>query len=705
MCGFFIFDAFGTFTGIRYSGHHRIRSSIGGVMTILSAIAVIVTIAYFGNVYLSGSEASQVYTQVKYWSGQNFTLPENFVFAAANQYQLKINNRNDIFEMQVEYLHFNTTSFTNIYIEPLSNDSCNIKDWSLTEKQFQQYGLDAAYCYKVSNYNLEGSVNNDILRYIRIKYVLKLGDDEWNAYLQKELEDNYPTANLYFIENFYNLDGKSLVPDYFINTVQINLTYDTLKTTNVYLSNDEYSVQKDYIFATKDESSFTISLQSSVERTSFRYGSQTTTLTLNIMPATIKTLVSYSFMTFSDMLSRIGGIVQNLITVFFLFNYVKNYWGYEINQFNELFNKIEIDLAMKTNLLPVQKKFTQLLNSSGISKFKNKSNLSVNPLIPDTPYRDIALKINKEYKSDSDLSKNNNQNSNNFFNVSNNESNNLYSMNNRNVDDGLSILKRGESNLAFNNGDRSNINNIHNNDHIISEIRDNDENRMILDMNKLNNKDMELKEVKDTNIINHSNTTNKQPIGSTLFNTVQNNSNNEKDLQKRKMHLLKALSSIAQPLKIRKNTDKEEFYNEIILHKRKQPNEKFQLTFWEYFNNKYFACSLKKSDSCNICCSNSRGKYKTFQYIDDYLNSSLEMKNYEKTYFQMNLMKFLFLNDEQLRAFEQVPLVTGYSIIQKQVEFAKSLSLDYNFGYDNASIEGLQETDKRLHSLFIGMNH
>lgn len=736
MCGFFVFDAFGTFTGIRYSGHHRVRSSMGGIMTIFSAIATLVTIAVFGNIYISGSEVSQVYSQEKYWNSQNFTVDETFVFAAANRYNLQVNNRQDIFEMVVDYRVFNAQNFTTLSTVVLENKPCNIQDWKRAEDQYNVLGLANANCYSLPNAEISGNVNTELLKYFRVRYILQLGDEEQNAMLQNVLLRQFPTANVYFIETIYNLDGKKAKPYYYINSVQVNLNYDNQKTTNIYLSQDNFVINNDYIFTTTKDIYESYAISSWTERSQLRPATDTATLTINLMSSTNQTVIKYSFMTFSEMLARIGGIVQNLVTVFFVLNYVKNYWSYELNQFNDLYNKIENDMGIKGSLQPVHKRFMQIMTSTNVSKFKAKNNNGNSPIAKDSMFRVVNPGNSNEKQfnssgSDKDNSNNNNYqyignninnntdnnvvNSSNFFNVSNlnnnADSNNLISINNR--EGGLSILRRNENNLNMSPIDnRNSNNNLFNNNNKNNEVAmnsDNEDNnnKFAVDMNKLNNKDQELKEQNVSSLNNNNKKINTQ-INSPLQNTkLLNNNTTQQDRNnttKQQLKLLKAINTINQPLKIKSSPEKEEFYNEAILFKRKNQNQKFEISLFEYVINKYFDFLINKNNCCNMCFSSARSKHKTFAYVDDYLSSSLEMKNYQKQFFQINMLKFLMLNDEQLRAFEQIPLYNGFSIIKKQEEYFKSMNLDYNFGCDNTSLENLDEVDKKLHSVYIGMN-
>ena len=56
---------------------------------------------------------------------------------------------------------------------------------------------------------------------------------------------------------------------------------------------------------------------------------------------------------------------------------------------------------------------------------------------------------------------------------------------------------------------------------------------------------------------------------------------------------------------------------------------------------------------------------KLYRYLNTYLNKALDVKNYERIYFEGQMIKMLVLNDDQLKLFNKIPLVSGIDIIEK----------------------------------------
>lgn len=727
MCGFFVFDAFGSVTGIRYSGHHRIRTNVGGIMTITCLIVTIVTIIFYGDVYLKGSEMSQVYNQEKFWNSQNITITDNFKFAIANRFNGQIDLRQDIFTMDAFHVKYNVENFQVIETK-LKNFSCKKEDWSSVSKQFEQLKLDGALCFDVKGFDLSGNRNAEWFNYFRIKYTLNLSEDseEWNKFIEKTINDMDSTAMVYFLEGIFEMNGKQSAVNYFINSIPLNITYTDIKELKLSISEDQLIVKKDQILITTEETSSAFVIDETRDTSSFRAQSDPSCLTIDIVSSRKRNSMVIGFLTFSDLLARIGGIVQNLVTIFFLFNYVRNYWSYEVSQYNTLFERIESDYNLKNALIPVRKKIKFFIKDKGHNGLNNKDYINNKHIFPQSPINEIPDKYD-------DSSNNNLNNKTSYFNLSLNEASNL-NENDKLYNDkpeALTILKRinagskvynskdvapsnnrdsifkksfnphlknlnnNEFEKENNNSSKDNKNQENDNNSLnmlkldsqerqISNPESNDggmiseskQNKLILDMNKLGKKDKENKKVSQNNI------------------KVESNSDY------RKSRLLKIIQSIASPLRLQ-ITDNG-FYDELINFKNKNNKAKFELDFTEYVYNKYF--NFFNKYFCNVICTSMKQKSKSFNYLDDYMNRSLEMKNYERNFFQVNMLKYMLLSEEQMKAFEKIPLFNGYEIIKQQFDFNNSDKLDYNFGFDSNSIENLSDTDQKLHSMFVGFN-
>ncbi len=154
---------------------------------------------------------------------------------------------------------------------------------------------------------------------------------------------------------------------------------------------------------------------------------------------------------------------------------------------------------------------------------------------------------------------------------------------------------------------------------------------------------------------------------------------------------------------INNNNEEENFYDEIKEYSIKNQGRKFEINLYDYISNKYICWNtLNKGFFCVKFHPNKKSK--TYNYLNDYMNNSLDIKNYERNYFQLNMLKYLLLNQDQIKAFEKIPLYSGYETIKKQVEISSSWKLNNNFNFDFDFIEGLSDADQKLHGLFVGFN-
>lgn len=713
MCGFFIFDAFGSVTGIRYSGHHRIRTNVGGIMTITCIIVTIVTMIFYGDVYIKGSELSQVYNLEKFWNSQNITITDKFKFAIANRFNGKIDLRQDIFSMSASHIKYNIENFEVIETK-LKNYSCKKEDWAMVEKQFDQLGLENALCFDVDGLELSGNRNADWFNYFRVKYTLNLSndDEDWNSYIENIINDTDSTAMVYFLEGIFQMSGKQSAINYFVNSVPLNITFTDIKELRLSISEDQLIIKKDKVLITTEETSSAFVVDEIRDSSSYRSKFDRNCLTVDLVSSRKRNNVIVSFLSFSELLARIGGIVQNLVTIFFLFNYVRNYWSYEIAQYNTLFERIENDYSLKNALVPVRQKIRKFIKEKGYNGLENQDNNYNKHIFPSSPIVDRLQDKNND--------SNYNLNKTNYFNLSiidnsNPRQNEKYY---NETGEPLAILKRiNVSNINNNNKNNNNLSSLsklnnnkeetynvdakdyqdqdyssvsrlqmkYQNSKPESEegiIKEAQQSNLVLDINKLGKKDKELTE-------------NKKYESTPVFKSQMKG-----ELDYKKSRLLKIIQSIASPLRLQ-ITDNG-FYEELINFKRSSTKNKFELDFSEYVYNKYLSFFTKSI--CNGICSNAKGKTKSFGYLDEYMNRSLEMKNYERNFFQINMLKYMLLSEEQMKAFEKIPLFNGYEIIKQQIDYNNSDKLDYNFGFDSDSIQGLTETDQKLHSMFVGFN-
>lgn len=778
-CGFYKLDVFGSVTGIRYSGHHRLRTNLGGFMSVLLIVVSLITIGFFGNLYLSGSQISQGIYELKFWNSQNFIISNDFQFALNTKYDNKTQGDfcGDFWKLEMFYINYDFKK-NSLYKTPLNYTKCQRESWKEVTDQFDFFGLDKAICANANGLEISGNINTKNFRFIRLTYTLNIdiNNEAHNECIKSEINSSFfPISTLYFKEGVFEITGKQSKPAFYINSVAINIAYDNVKDLDILISQDELKINEDRLFFTVPILTQAYVIQDYREKVSLRTPNQPHSLSINLISSQKRKIITINFMGFAEMLARIGGIMQSILGIFFIINYVRNYWVFELNQFNTLFNQLENDFNLKSTFIPLRNKIENSLanfrndndmnnclnimshishkNINNQQKQSNKTNNVINRFneedqihskkINTNTFRrksmediiDINLckqpehvskresTVNKLMKNLKILKNLKIQNSN--FHEANNPQ-----LSNEN-DDSVSGVDQNKEKL--NNALRSKniivnkiINNMKNNDGNLSYVSKGSSKRMesekssvienkklILDVKLLtkNDKDFSKNSLSsylnnEKKRINQGNSviklkeilTKKYKEDGQNYNEIKSN----EPMQDTKRIALKFTRPLNAIVDI-------SIYDELENFQHISNTDKFELSFWDYIFNKYFSWILRKQTCFNLICDNAKLKHKTFINIDDYLSNSLDIQNYEKIFFQFHLLKFLMLSDNQIKAFEKIPLANGYEIIKKIIEFRTSYDLKRNIEVNkdlesSLNSEGMEDSHIKLLSLFVGLN-
>lgn len=746
MCSLYLFDMLGSFTGIRIKGHHRMQSNLGGFFSIISFIVAIVTISFFGNMYLSKSEVSQIHNILKFWNSQNITITNNLKFAISNKYLGKINMKEDFWKLNAYYVNFDVKHhlFNKTKLEAVT---CVKENWLNVEDQFDFLELNKALCYDAEGYELSGNSNTEFYKYIAIEYSLKLDlkdiDGEFNEKLSHDIASNMPVSNLYFREGIFKIDGSNTDPNYYINSININNTFNNVKELNIAISNDELIVNEDKIFFSNPITKTAYVVSSSEEKISVRTPYQTNSLTIKLKASKQKSILNVSFMTFSETLARIGGIIQNLVTLFFLLNYIKGYWNYELDLYNNIFTKIDKDntnrLAYtaysdafwnKENKFSICKNSSKIIQISHINSnvFNDKDNNllesevnnNVN-IIKDegkTVFSNNILKKLFPPHISNNIYNNNKNTSNNYGLVDQNSNSKIELRSNKSKSINKEVAHNINSNSKFinsnynikdNNKEREHISNDQfiKNKSAISIIKDNNEISNIISSNSIspnqvlrnirkinnnnNNKSSELNENELININNNPININNKKLLSVNNSFNKNSFTKKQSLQINNEELINSKKYLNK-----KHSNQLDYF--IIIEEIKHLYETINMTISEYVCLKY----LTKCSNSKVCCKKALKKRKLFNLANHYLNDALEVGNLEKNYFDINMLKYLCLDEEQINLFDNLPLISSFSIIQDN---KNARNKDTNDLFQNNNIKKYTEMssfDKKLYGLFLG---
>ena len=365
------FDMIGIYIGFRFNGNIKYRTKVGGFLTLCLMVTSIITIYLFGQIYLSGEESRQLYAKEKLWNSQNFSLTEDFVVALSTKIKGKNHKSSNIWKITSIYNELNNfKSFANYTSIPYFN--CNESHWPPEVKyQYNNLNLNESICFKFNSFKLKGNLDTELFNYISIQYSMLIDESNLSntTLIEREISEENPVATLYFLKSSYNINRKSIDKLLSIRSININVTYGNAKEVDVLVSEDKTKLSVDKLIFSENKEYSNYVVASFRERVSVRAIGQTNSLTFNIIPSNERNIVSISFMNFSEMLARIGGIIQNLILLMSILNYIRSYFNYERNQMNKLNEKISEDYQINN--------FFNVSESSNSNKIK--MNFEQNP--------------------------------------------------------------------------------------------------------------------------------------------------------------------------------------------------------------------------------------------------------------------------------------------------------------------------------------
>lgn len=366
------FDALGTIIGFRFKGNNRNRTELGGILTIFVFVITLITLIFFGNIYLTGSEISQFSTIIKYWNSQNITLNEDFQVAILTRYNGSIMERDDIWK--IDFFYVETIISTGYYLEtPIPTRYCNRSDWNKVDSQFSFLNLNKGLCFDSNNLLIMGNYNTDVFKFIKVTYTLMidLEDPEKTAFYSEEISNLSPVTSLFFMEGAFEVTGKDSQPTYFINSVNVNATWGDAKDIEIFVSQDSVKISQDRLIFTDNREIRQFVLSNSIEKISVRPDNKRNSLSYKIMSANKLSILKVNFMTLSEMLARIGGIVQNLLTLIIVMNYFRTYWDFEIRHINSILEKLTVDFLI-CNLSKDDKNEPQSSESSNTTRKRSQ---------------------------------------------------------------------------------------------------------------------------------------------------------------------------------------------------------------------------------------------------------------------------------------------------------------------------------------------
>lgn len=559
MCNLLKFDALGNNLGVRFHGFNRMRSSLGGFFTILLFLISIVTIGFFMNIYLAGTEIKQISSIVKYWDSQNITVNNSFKFAVDTRYSGEYVNK-DTWEINAYFVTISKQQNA-IKYKLLETVECKMSDWEEVEYQYHILNIKSAQCFNTTGLSLSGNFNTEIFQYITVQYSLKINEtNQSNAIeVERAISREQPVASLYFVEGIFEIKSKDYSSKLFINSVNINLTYFDAKEMDILISSDQVITNEDNLIVNHPTVHDMYVIALAREKVSVRTFGAHNSLAFNLISSNTRNVSIINFMTFSEMLARIGGILQNLITLLFLTNYIKNYWSFEYYKFSEVVSRLKSDAKIKETIKHKLIKAEKVLPKSSdlqLNKKKTEVHSQLNRF-------STKLKISNDktyIKCNDEVCKS----------KSNSESINIYRL--------------------------SELDHIHN------------------------------------------------PLTKNEFHSEARVDKGEN---------LNFIKDLMDSSRLSQQTQSDSIYTAVNLLGQSD------ISFCQFISVKYFKCCFKGKSSL-ASEALKKGLLTIYEITQQYLNHTLEITDFDKLKFDMDMIKFLVFEPHELALFEHIPMVEGF---------------------------------------------
>ena len=331
------FDFCGSIAGLMYSGKRRYKSKFGGVLTIMAFIGIIVITVFYLQVFFARETPKMSSNVLKYWDPPSLNVSENFTVAVMMQYSDKNEFRDDLVQVEVFYVKKNGTERKS---SPLSKIPCKKEDFTTQETLFDTLELSKAVCFDVSGTVIQGSNVNDIFSYLQVQFLLCIEGDE--CYDQTQIESVFektkPLALIYFLDTVFDTTSKSNRIKRFINYLDINVTFNNAKETNIYFSQNEMNIDENYFFHSAPKVLSYFMVDSFRDKVSVRTKKQNQALLVNFMSSKNQEVISISFMQLSELLANISSLTNVIILVLSTIGDFINHFFFQNDLMNALYN-------------------------------------------------------------------------------------------------------------------------------------------------------------------------------------------------------------------------------------------------------------------------------------------------------------------------------------------------------------------------------
>ena len=637
-------DIFGINLNFKIHNFNKFSSVYGGIFSIIFLILFILYIIFHIYHYLSENEF-YLYSSTEYISNPYIDLNKyNYNFAFTLQF---INNNsiaNSLFSNYFQYEIHSKIIENNI----ITNEIINTKICG--EEDFENFEIPDELNNNINSYTCPHIINednfilnekNNYLKYIQINIKLNENVFENLEEFKQLLLSNPIQIKIFYIDSYINNKNKNNPIHSYLNSFTSYINFNNLYYNEIYLSNLEYNNDRSLLFVNKKTKENIISLKthSNILNT-IHNQSNLIVNSFAFLPNNNKIIYYRIYLKLNEIISNflclfiiIYNILKLVINFFEIYGYEKKliinsfkYRGnknYDLNYMITAFGRDEINL-----------KITDLLNKNYIDLYKEEKIYSEN---------ENVMKLIES----------------------------INNANNNNLDN--SIEQSFISN-EIQNSELDYEENKKNNDEILNNLQINhfDSNRGLKEEKKKNNKNIYIKKYKNHSsknleqiMENSSEITNsikEIPIVEDKQNEIINDDFSEKN-KKKKKGILKSPNKKKSKSQNKKKTtliiDDNFHKNELKKTSEYLYDKMSEMTIDDTSNKKIkkkfiyriSTAQIIKSIYCTCFSHKLKKKKKFYDLCKEKLNNYLDINNYIKSVQDINLLKYIIFDFDQLLLF------------------------------------------------------
>jgi hypothetical protein len=366
-------DLFGTVVGLSYkNGKTYYRSTFGGILFIFTSLISIGVFAFYFTKFMA-RDLPYMNSILEKYSNPPHIDTSNFKFAIMTQYFSENIFNHDVFDLKVSHIIKKNGREIKTHLQLIN---CTDDMFPEAKVEFKNLELSKGLCVDTNNTFLEGSNLSDLFAYISIEFLMCLNKSYCmeSSKLSSFIAESLPLAVVYLYDTVFQTTNKYKLTNKFINNFDVRMTFNNVKTSNIYLSENFINVEKGFFLEKNLEVHNGIVFDSFRDSVSVRAGYQNNSLSINLMTSKTSSRINISYMQLSELIANVGAIVGNIYHLAFFLSRFFNQMFYELDLIEDLVMFKEIKGVNKyVKVKPVQASSLGILVKSDLEKnhFKN----------------------------------------------------------------------------------------------------------------------------------------------------------------------------------------------------------------------------------------------------------------------------------------------------------------------------------------------